>query len=92
MHSYEDKVEDLDLRLKRIEGQIRGIRNMLNKRKYCVDVIHQIAAVKGALKKVELQLLDSHTRGCVADAMTSDNEEEQTVKIQELIDLMEKML
>lgn len=92
MHSYEDKVDDLDLRLKRIEGQIRGIRNMLNNRKYCVDVINQISAVKGALKKVELSLLDSHTRGCVADAMVSENEDEQTVKIQELIDLMERML
>lgn len=58
-------------RLNRIEGQVRGVAQMVAGDRYCVDVLTQVAAVQSALDAVALQLLEDHTRGCVAGAMKS---------------------
>ncbi len=58
-------------RLKRIEGQVRGVAQMVTDDRYCVDVLTQVAAVQSALDAVALQLLEDHTRGCVAGALKS---------------------
>jgi CsoR family transcriptional regulator, copper-sensing transcriptional repressor len=55
-------------RLKRIEGQIRGIEGMVEEDRYCIDVLTQISAARAALDKVALGLLDDHARHCVIDA------------------------
>jgi DNA-binding FrmR family transcriptional regulator len=55
-------------RLKRIEGQVRGIERMVEEDRYCIDVLTQIAAIQAALDKVALGLLDDHARTCVMDA------------------------
>lgn len=59
-------------RLNRVEGQVRGIAQMIHNDRYCVDVLTQVAAVQSALDAVALQLLEDHTRGCVADAVRAD--------------------
>ncbi|MGE0559362.1 MAG: metal-sensitive transcriptional regulator [Burkholderiales bacterium] len=59
-------------RLNRVEGQVRGVAQMIQDDRYCIDVLTQVAAVQSALDAVALQLLEDHTRGCVADAVRSD--------------------
>ncbi|SNS39862.1 DNA-binding transcriptional regulator, FrmR family [Micrococcales bacterium KH10] len=67
-HGYMgDKVRYL-ARLRRIEGQVRGIHRMVDEEKYCIDILTQISALTSALENVALGLLDDHMRHCVADA------------------------
>ena len=65
---YSATKEQLRSRLKRIEGQVRGIDRMVDEERYCIDVLTQISAVQAALDKVALGLLDDHARTCVAGA------------------------
>jgi DNA-binding FrmR family transcriptional regulator len=65
---YSATKEELDKRLARIEGQVRGVRAMVDDERYCIDVLTQISAVQAALDKVALGLLDDHARHCVAAA------------------------
>ena len=64
------------IRLKRIEGQVRGIQNMVDNDRYCIDILTQISAINAAMNKVGLQLLEKHTRHCVTDALKDGNGEE----------------
>ena len=59
-------------RLRRIEGQVRGLQRMVDEDAYCVDILTQVAAVQTALEQVAINVLDAHVRGCVADAVTGD--------------------
>ncbi|MXO89221.1 metal-sensitive transcriptional regulator [Pontixanthobacter aquaemixtae] len=76
-------------RLNRIEGQVRGVAKMIEDDRYCIDILHQIAAIKSALAKVETQVLKDHAACCVAEAIASGDESEQRVQFQELVDLLE---
>ncbi len=89
MHLYQQDRDDLLVRLRRIEGQVRGIQKMLEDDRYCVDVLAQITSIKAALGKVELSLIESHTRGCVADAIRTDQGDE---KIEELMRVLKAHL
>ncbi|MGD0448864.1 MAG: metal-sensitive transcriptional regulator [Candidatus Dormibacteria bacterium] len=73
-----DKVS-LQARLARIEGQVRGIQRMVDEDRYCIDVLTQVTAVKAALDKVALALLDDHVSRCVVDAVR-EGAGEQKVK------------
>lgn len=64
----EAEKEALAKRLKRIEGQVRGIQKMVEADRYCVDILTQTAAVQAALKQVEMQLLERHMRRCLTHA------------------------
>ncbi|GAB6138042.1 metal-sensitive transcriptional regulator [Halanaerobaculum tunisiense] len=86
MASYQDQKEELVTRLNRIEGQVRGIKKMIKKEKYCVDVLTQIAASKGALNKVARNILENHIHGCVQEAIGNDNGEEMIDELMEVID------
>ena len=77
-------------RLKRIEGQVRGVQQMVADERYCIDILHQIQAIKAALAKVESQVLKDHAACCVADAIASGDAAEQREKFEELVDLFEK--
>jgi CsoR family transcriptional regulator, copper-sensing transcriptional repressor len=77
-------------RLKRIEGQVRGVTRMLQEDRYCIDVLRQIQAVKAALRKVESEVLKQHTGHCVEHAIKSGSAKEQREKFAELIDLFEQ--
>ena len=61
-------------RLRRIEGQVRGLQRMVDEDAYCVDVLTQVAAVQTALEQVAVQVLDGHVRGCVAEAVGGDDD------------------
>ncbi|MDG5750010.1 metal-sensitive transcriptional regulator [Qipengyuania sp. XHP0211] len=77
-------------RLKRIEGQVRGVQQMVADERYCIDILHQIQAIKSALAKVESQVLKDHAACCVAEAIASGDPAEQRVKFNELVELFEK--
>ena len=79
--------KELTTRLRRIEGQVRGLQRMVEEDKYCVDILHQINAVQGGLKKVGLKILDKHVHGCVQRAV---KEEEGDDVINELMDVLAK--
>lgn len=78
-------------RLRRIEGQVRGIAGMVEGDRYCIDVINQIAAVRAALHKAEEEILRDHVSHCVADAFSEGNVDEQRQKIEELVDTVGRM-
>ncbi|MEW6087536.1 MAG: metal-sensitive transcriptional regulator [bacterium] len=77
------------LRLKKIEGQILGIQKMLEERRYCVDILLQLSAVAGAVKKVENNILKRHLETCFANAFISGTEKEKREKIKEIVDVLE---
>lgn len=80
----EDKKKILT-RLRRIEGQTRGIQRMVEEEKYCVDIMTQIAGVQSALEQVSLLLMENHLLHCVSDAMQEGRGEE---KISEVMDVI----
>ncbi len=71
---YSATKEQLLARLKRIEGQVRGIEGMVEDERYCIDVLTQISAVQAALDKVSLGLLDDHAKHCVMGAGNDQDE------------------
>lgn len=77
-------------RLARIEGQVRGIARMIENERYCIDVLTQLRSVKGALRKVEDEILADHVEHCVDAAITSGDGNEQRRKVTELIDVLGK--
>jgi len=77
-------------RLKRVEGQVRGITRMVEEGRYCIDIAHQIAAARAALAKVETEMLKDHLSHCIEGAIVSGDADEQRRKAAELIDLLEK--
>lgn len=78
-------------RLNRIEGQVRGIRQMIADDRYCIDVLHQVQAVKAALAKAESEILKDHASCCVSEAIASGEAAVQHAKFNELIDLFERV-
>ena len=82
--SHEEQVK----RLNKIEGQIKGIRKMIEDRRYCVDILTQTKAVTAAIKKVEQQILETHIQHCLKNAITSKKEDEVQEKIQEIMKLI----
>lgn len=81
----------LTKRLKRIEGQVRGIERMISEDRYCIDILQQIQAIKAALARVEDGVLKEHAATCVNSAIASGNEKEQRRKFEELVELMARM-
>ena len=81
----------LTKRLKRIEGQVRGIERMITEDRYCIDILQQIQAIKAALARVEDGVLKEHAATCVSSAIASGNEKEQRRKFEELVELIAKM-
>ncbi len=84
----EKEKKDLMNRLKRIEGQVRGIENMLDKDVYCADILTQVQAVSSALNSFNKVLLGNHIKTCVADNIRKGNDE----VIDELVVLTQKLM
>jgi DNA-binding FrmR family transcriptional regulator len=72
-------------RLRRIEGQVKGIQRMVQEEQYCVDILFQLSAVQGALAQAQKLLVGRHIESCVADAMRSGRPRERQKKIDELL-------
>jgi len=81
MPGYTATKDQLQKRLARVEGQVRGVSRMVDEDRYCIDVLTQISAIQAALDKVALGLLDEHARHCVVGAAG----EEQEDKTEELM-------
>ena len=77
-------------RLRRVEGQVRGVAKMVEDDRYCIDILTQLQALKAALGKAESEILKSHAACCVAEAIASGDADEQRVKFTELVELFEK--
>ena len=77
-------------RLRRVEGQVRGISQMVEDDRYCIDILHQLQAVKSALARAEDEILKNHASHCVAEAIASGDADGQRQKFGELIDLFAK--
>ena len=78
-------------RLKRIEGQVRGIARMIEDDRYCIDVLTQVQAVKAALARVEDAVLKDHAATCVESAIASGDVDDQRAKLAELVELFSKV-
>ena len=77
-------------RLKRIEGQIRGIPKMIEEKRYCIDILTQLSSVVGALKSVERNILSRHLKGCVRESFKRGNKEDKEKKVEEIIDVLKR--
>jgi DNA-binding FrmR family transcriptional regulator len=75
---YVDNKVAVQKRLRRIEGQVRGLQRMIEEDRYCINVLEQISAVNRALHSVALELLDDHLAHCVADAVKSGGDQADT--------------
>ncbi len=83
------KHESSVLRLKTIEGHIRGVTRMIENEEYCIDVIRQIQAVQAALNKVTTQILDEHLNSCVITAIRGDDPKERERVLKEIAEIYE---
>ncbi len=79
-------------RLRRIEGQVRGLQRMVEDDAYCIDILTQVAAVRTALEQVALRVLDGHVRGCVAEAVGGDDGDDGEEKLDELMAAVERFV
>jgi DNA-binding FrmR family transcriptional regulator len=70
-HGYSYHKDDYSKRLRRIEGQVRGIAKMIDEDKYCIDILTQVSAVNSALRSVALGLLEEHLNHCVTNAVSA---------------------
>lgn len=85
--SYGYRKDELARRLSRIEGQVRGIARMVEREDYCVDILTQVAAVRSALDRVGLGVLEDHVKGCVAEAASEGKGAEH---LDELVSVLER--
>lgn len=92
MRGYTITKDDHHKRLRRIEGQVRGLQRMIDEDTYCVDVLTQIASVTKALQSVALGLLDEHVRHCVTHAQGRDGTESPDDMINEAMQAFERLL
>jgi DNA-binding FrmR family transcriptional regulator len=90
MHGYAKDKDALTKRLRRIEGQVRGIEKMIADDRYCIDVLTQIAAVRTALEQVGAKLLEDHVTHCVTDALAAGDPETARAKGEELLAAVER--
>ena len=77
-------------RLKRIEGQVRGLARMVEEDRYCIDVVTQISAVRAALRRAEEEILRDHVAHCVEHAIASGDRDDQRQKIAEIMDVLSR--
>jgi DNA-binding FrmR family transcriptional regulator len=91
VYGYTEHKDDVLGRLRRIEGQVRGVQRMVEEDKYCIDILTQISAASSALKRVAVGLLDDHVRHCVAEA-AQDGGEARDAKVAEASAAIERLL
>jgi len=89
MPGYKSHKPRVQARLRRIEGQIRGVQKMVDEDRYCIDVLTQVSAVKAALDAVALVLLKDHTEHCVVEAIQAGDGSQ---KVRELNDAVERLV
>jgi CsoR family transcriptional regulator, copper-sensing transcriptional repressor len=88
-YHYQDETDAIIMRLRRIEGQVRGVQKMVEEGRYCVDIVTQLQAISAAADKVAEQVLEGHIRGCVTDAIREQRGDEA---ITELMTVLSKAI
>lgn len=78
-------------RMRKIEGQARGIAKMMEDDRYCIEILQQFSAMEAALRSTKMKILEIHTHHCVEEALTSGSKADQKEKIAELVGLFGKM-
>ncbi|HTX85285.1 MAG TPA: metal-sensitive transcriptional regulator [Streptosporangiaceae bacterium] len=91
MHGYSQNKDDYLARLRRIEGQVRGLQRMVDDDKYCIDILTQVSAVTRALQSVALGLLDEHMGHCVTQAV-AEGGDTAAEKIREASDAIARLV
>jgi CsoR family transcriptional regulator, copper-sensing transcriptional repressor len=91
MPGYVDNKEDYLRRLRRVEGQVRGLQRMIERDEYCIDVLTQVSAATKALQSVALGLLDEHLGHCVAEAITEGGDT-ANAKVREASDAIARLV
>ena len=86
---YSADKEQLLNRLRRVEGQVRGVERMVEEDRYCIDVVTQITAIQAALDKIGLGLLDGHARTCMAEPRSA---KQASMQVDELMGAVGRML
>ena len=87
-HRSEKEMKDLTTRLSRIEGQVRGIKNMVEEERYCVDILNQVLAVQAALNSFNKELLANHIHTCVVQDIKDGKDE----VVDELCEVVKKLM
>ena len=87
---YTATKDQLATRLRRIEGQVRGVEGMVEDDRYCIDVLTQVGAVATALEGVAFKVLDDHVNHCVAGALASGDEADAEIKTRELLEAVQR--
>ena len=78
-------------RLSRVEGQIKGVKRMIDEGEYCIDIITQIQAARSALQSVNKLILEKHLKHCVADALEKNDEHDIDQKLEEIMTVIKRM-
>jgi CsoR family transcriptional regulator, copper-sensing transcriptional repressor len=91
VHGYSQYKDDYLARLRRIEGQVRGLERMVDEDKYCIDILTQVSAVTRALQSVALGLLDEHLSHCVTQAV-AEGGDNATAKVREASDAIARLV
>jgi CsoR family transcriptional regulator, copper-sensing transcriptional repressor len=91
MHGYTENKDAYIRRLRRIEGQVRGLQRMVEDDKYCIDILTQVSAVTKALQSVALGLLEEHLGHCVANAV-AEGGDTAAAKVQEASDAIARLV
>ena len=84
----EKEKKDLTVRLSRIEGQVRGVKNMVDEERYCVDILNQVSAIQAALNSFSKELLAEHIRTCVVEDISAGKED----AVDELCETIKKLM
>ena len=92
MPGYTGSKDEYLTRLRRVEGQVRGLQRMVEGETYCIDVLTQVAAVTKALQAVSLGLLEDHLAHCVLDAARDPESDEAAAKVREATDAVARLL
>jgi DNA-binding FrmR family transcriptional regulator len=85
------RFEDAIARMRRVEGQARGIVKMMEDERYCVDILNQILALEAAARAARTRVLNIHSASCIEDALASHDKADQSAKVAELLSLIEKI-
>ena len=93
MYGYTHDKDSYLRRLRRVEGQVRGLQRMIDEDKYCIDILTQVSAVTRALQSVALGLLEEHLGHCVAQAMAEDSDgDHAAAKVREAADAIARLV
>ena len=91
-YGYVKDKDALVKRLHRIEGQVRGLERMVEDERYCIDILTQIAAVRTALERVGLELLDGHVRHCIGGALTAGDGDTAEAHSEEMLAAVQRFV